>query len=178
MTLTPPSTAALSRALLSGAVCLVAFGALSVIAWMVYTARTETADAQAAVASQSAQSEGLRRAALQGTATKNERAELLKLAISAGGNASFISSVEALGKTAHVSASVSSVGATAFAGDTPGKLMLSVQFSGSYAQCLQFVRLIETMPTALSVGSLSLQYDTGRNWNGSLSLSALSFDTP
>ena len=173
-----PSPATLSRALLSGAVCLVMFGALSTVVWMVYSARVTASDAEASVALQSAQSEGLRRAAIQGATTKNERAALMALAIPAGGNAPFISSVEALGKTARVTASVSSVGAAASAGDAPGSLTLSVQFSGTYAQGLQFVRLIETMPTALSVGSLSLQYDTGNNWNGSLSLSVLSFDTP
>lgn len=112
-------------------------------------------------------------------ATRASRAALSTLVIPTGGNAAFISSLEALGRATKTSAKTSSITAAAPSGTDPGSLSPVVSFSGSYGAVMRFVALVETEHAALLMSSLSLQYDeASTQWQGALTLSALSLDTP
>ena len=166
-----------TRALLTSALLLVALGAFSALAWMTFMAVLGASAARGEVEAIASQSDALRKLAIAGALTRDERTRLVALAVPAGGSAAFIGSVESLGAAARVNASVAGVSAAPPAGAQPGKLDLSVRFSGSYAACMRLISLLETMPLALSITDLSLQYDQA-GWSGTLSLSVLSFDEP
>ena len=167
----------LTRVLLTLALFLVALGGFGALSWITYAAAADAIQSQARIGNVSTESETLRRLAFLAASSKDDRARLSALVIPAGGNAAFIGTLEALGTTARVSAAVSSISAAPPAGVKPGKLDLTVSFSGSYAQVQRFMQLLETLSLSLTVGNLSLQHD-GFSWSGSISLSVLSFDTP
>ncbi len=171
------SPLSLTRALVASALFVVALGGFAALAWVTYAAIGSASAAQAEVGNISAESDTLRRLALQAASSKEARTRLSELAIPPGGNVAFIGTVESLGKIARAGMTVSSVSAIAPAGAKPGKLELSIRFSGSYAQSLRFVKLLETLPLSLSISELSLQHD-GSSWAGTVSLSVLSLDTP
>ena len=74
---------------------------------------------------------------------------------------------------------VTSITATAPKANTPGALVLALQLSGKYEDCMQFLQLVETQGVARTVSSVSLAYDeASKRWRGSILLSALSLDKP
>ena len=180
---TLPSTAKNTTSTLRFAVvCFILAVTLGLFGFITFEALAARADASNSLQSLSGnlqQGEALKESSRLADSTKDQRQTLATLPIPKNGGASFISSIEALGTTAGVGASVSSVTATPPQGHTPGTLTLVAQFSGTFAACTRFAALVETMPQSLSVSSLSLQYDdTSGTWSGTMQISALSFDTP
>lgn len=152
------------------------FGA---VVYGVYMSRAAVEEASLSLADKRAQQQKLVEAVQVASETKPQRASLDKLIIPPGGSGAFIASVESIGNISGVTYSVFSVDAQGPRKGSPGNIVLSVQFSGGYAACIRFLRLIETMPESVAVSSFSLQYGaTTGTWGGTLGFSALSFDTP
>ena len=145
--------------------------------WMTFAVSGRAAAARAAVVQNAAKSEALQAMSREAVTTKDARALLEGFALPQDGNAAFISDIERMAKSAGVDASVESVSAVPPKGNSPGTLALDVRFSGPYARCVQFVSLIETLPVATRIRTLTLQHDESA-WNGTVSFSSLSFDTP
>ena len=164
---------------LTAAVCAAAGIGLLLFAWFqVWQARKDALAATEAIISYGGKEKEVRYLATQAHATKEARSSLKGLAVPEGGSVLFIGAIEALGKTANVSLSIDSVSSQPPQGVTPGRLSLSVRFSGTFAACTQFMRLLETTSAGLIVSSLSLQYDdSARLWSGMTALSVVSFDT-
>ncbi len=164
----------LASLFLAGALAL--FG---IVVFQVSSSESAVVDASLSLADKRAQEQALESAVRVASETKTQRSALQNLVIPKGGSGAFIASVESLAAEAGVSSSVFSVDAQAPRGDTPGTLTLSVQYSGSYAGGVRFLRLVETMPASVSVSSFSLGYSTvSKKWEGTFQFSALSYDSP
>ncbi len=175
-----PRSASLLLDLLALLALIAALGALS---WSVITVFSLRGDVDAANASADAAAGTA--AHLEGSAslasqTAADRATLASLIIPTGGDAALISSLEALAAREHVLFTVTSVNTTAPQGtSTPGTLTLLANLSGSYANDIHFLQLLETEHLALSIPAVSLSYaQGGSTWSGSLTLLVLSYDSP
>lgn len=150
----------------------------TLVLYGVLNARSEAAASLKSLSTQMAQAQDLQTAARAANATKEERTALAALPLPQNGGADFIAKVESLAKTARVDATVSAITGTAPSGGRPGALSLTVHFSGSYAACLRYLKLIETMPAAVSIANASLDYnEADKSWGGLFTLSVLSLDT-
>lgn len=150
----------------------------TLVLYGVLNAQSEAASSLKSLSSQMRQAQDLQEAARVANTTKDERAALNTLPLPQNGGADFIAQVESLAKTARVDATVSSVTGTAPSGNRPGALSLAVHFSGTYAACLRYLKLIETMHAAVSIANTSLDYnEADKSWGGILALSALSLDS-
>jgi len=170
-----------STAHLAIAIALLAFALtlFCVIAYAVFAAEAAAEDAAASLEGKLNQEQMLNNAARIASATKTQRAALSAFPLPLNGGAAFIANIESLGRTANAAATVSSVTATAPQGAQPGVLSLSAHFSGSFIACMRFLQLVETMPASVAISTTALNYDAiSGAWSGTLSLSALSFDTP
>lgn len=158
---------------------ILALAALVASALTVWRAQSDAADVGSLLLERSSKEKGLERAAAQARATVHERQMLAQHAIPEDGGAAFIESLDGLAKVSNVEAEIQSVNATEPAGFKPGTLLLSLRFSGTYQAADRFLRLLETRPEGVTISALSLAYDeASKHWSGTLSLAAISFDTP
>lgn len=142
-------------------------------------ASADAMEAHTSLHQMEAQERSLERAASQASATRSERPALNALVIPAGGGAQFIAGFDALAKTAGVVFEILSVSAEPPQGTLPGSLTLVLRFSGTYAACEHFMRLVETLPRSTAIKALTLAYNDGaKSWDGTLTVATLSFDTP
>lgn len=164
----------------AGVVFVASVAVLFVGVWKLFALRAEAHAAHATALQNAEKAAGFHVDAALASRTKIARAELFRLAIVRdGGVAAFISKLEALAAQARTRISIGSVSATAPSGGTPGNLALSVQITGSYSDCMRFLQLLETLPAALSLGSVTLSHnDAAQTWSMSLTLSVLSYDSP
>ncbi len=87
--------------------------------------------------------------------TKDERARLDALAVSIDGAAGFIALVEGQAHSAQVALEVGSVAVTPQSG-VFDELDIAYKVEGTFANCIHFLKLIESLPYASSVGSIVL----------------------
>jgi hypothetical protein len=155
---------------------LIFFGAVA------YTAQSDAASISssgAALAATLETNQQTTNAEIVADATEAGRTTLLELAVPDNGGASFIEEVESIGNISGASTTIASVTATPPKGGVPGTLELSATFFGSFADCQQFVQLLETMDKSVYIQSLSLGYnDADKMWDGTLTIATPSFDTP
>jgi hypothetical protein len=165
---------------IAGSVFLLSATAFGLGVWKVASLR-ETADAaRAKAADDAAKALVLRKQVSFASKSAAIREQVDSLAIPVSGDAAFISNVETLASSQHVDVSVSSVSATGPSkSGEPGTLSLVLQLSGSYVACMRVLQLLETLPVAVSVPQVQLSYDSKLgSWSGSISLIALSYDSP
>ena len=165
--------------IITSVIFVVALTALSMGVWSVLTARADADAARAKAAQNEQQSIDMQAKATLAARTKLARANLTMLTIPPGGAAAYLSKIEDLANDERVTMSVTSITATAPKANTPGALVLALQLSGKYEDCMQFLQLVETQGVARTVSSVSLAYDeASKRWRGSILLSALSLDKP
>jgi len=163
----------------AGAVLALALTTFFAVSYGVRTTSSAAKEAADYLTSKLADQIIFAKAARTADLTREERANLSKHVIQKEGGAAFISLVESLGDTVGAPIQLTSVGTTPGDARAPGLFNLTLQFSGSYAACIRLVRLIETMPVSTSVSAMELSYDDTRGrWNGTVSISTLSFDIP
>lgn len=90
--------------------------------------------------------------------TEKERMQLNALALKVDGAADFIDAVEAEAKVAGVDLEIGNVSATSKEG-VFNELALSLKAEGSFAGLTRFLKLLETLPYASRVGSITFSKD-------------------
>ncbi|MDE2213159.1 MAG: hypothetical protein KGJ34_01330 [Patescibacteria group bacterium] len=170
---------AMAHLVFASIVALLALAFFCIVGYQVLSAEGAAGEAASTLSGTIGQEEALQNANTLAEQTRSQRQTLATLPIPSGQGAAFIAEVEHLGVLSGTQSEITAVSATPSKSATPGSLSLTIAFSGSYTQIMRFIGLLETQPVSSSISALSLQYDpTAKTWNGTLSFSVLSFDTP
>lgn len=122
----------------------------------IYQAVAYVSRVEGDLASEGTQEKKARVAKQQVERTVQDRALLTTLSVGKGDVATFISSIEAKARASHVGLEIGSVGIDQTAED-PKPLMIQMKADGTQASALTFLRLIETLPVASYVRTVSLE---------------------